>query len=393
MRISTLTAIHARIPLKRQVRHASHTRSENDALLVRCELDDGGLGWGEGLPRPYVTGETIDSAWRQFAESDFEASLGGRFADLPDVIARLENWHPTAAADDPRDRLCNAFRCAVELAVLDAVCRRLQRPLSDAVELIAAESGLAGPRDRVQYSAAISSTALPKAMLAARMYRHYGFEFCKLKVGAEARRDGLLARCVRLAAGSRMDLRVDANEAWTPQSLPRHVDRLRPARISAIEQPLPHEHVGALARLRPGLGVPIALDESLCSEVDARRAIEQGLCDLFNIRLSKCGGLIRSLRLARLARDAGLAFQLGCQVGETGLLSAAGRHWACSVAGLAYLEGSFDRILVAERLIVEDITFRRGGWGARLTGPGLGVTVDGAAIERVGVRRAERRLG
>jgi muconate cycloisomerase len=62
------------------------------------------------------------------------------------------------------------------------------------------------------------------------------------------------------------------------------------------------------------------------------------------------------------------------------------------VDGPRYLEGSFDRILVAEPLIREDITFRRGGWAVRLDGPGLGVTMDEAAIERVTVRVQTRFL-
>ncbi len=113
---------------------------------------------------------------------------------------------------------------------------------------------------------------------------------------------------------------------------------------------------------------------------------------MFNLRLSKCGGLLRTVALAKRAREAGLESQLGCQVGETGLLSAAGRHFACSLGGLRYIEGSFDRLLVAEPLIREDITFRPGGWAARLEGPGLGVTVDEAAVQRVAQRQARRTI-
>ena len=117
-------------------------------------------------------------------------------------------------------------------------------------------------------------------------------------------------------------------------------------------------------------------DESLCSLEDARQAIEYGTCDLFNIRLSKCGGLLPSLQIAAAANQAGLGYQLGCQVGETGILSAAGRHFATSVGDIRYLEGSYDRFLVKERLTNEDMTFGRGGYAPALTGPGLGVTVD-----------------
>jgi muconate cycloisomerase len=135
------------------------------------------------------------------------------------------------------------------------------------------------------------------------------------------------------------------------------------------------------------------LDESLCSIGDAERAVAGGTCDLFNIRLSKCGGLIDSLRIAALAQRAGLGFQLGCQVGETGILSALGRQFATTVTGARYLEGSFDRFLVRERLTHEDLTFGIGGWAPRLAGPGLGVTIDEQAVERVVQRRESWTIG
>src|SRR5262249_22702491 len=95
---------------------------------------------------------------------------------------------------------------------------------------------------------------------------------------------------------------------------------------------------------------------------------------------------IPSLRLAQKARAAGLGCQLGCQVGETAFLSAAGRHFAASVGGLRYLEGSYDRHLVREALGTRDLTFGRGGKAAALSGPGLGVEMDEAGLARVTVR-------
>jgi hypothetical protein len=81
-------------------------------------------------------------------------------------------------------------------------------------------------------------------------------------------------------------------------------------------------------QIRKQVKTPIMLDESLCGMVDAERALAGGWCDLFNLRLSKCGGFIPSLRLAQFARQHGLCYQLGCQVGETAVLSSAGRHFA-----------------------------------------------------------------
>jgi muconate cycloisomerase len=134
------------------------------------------------------------------------------------------------------------------------------------------------------------------------------------------------------------------------------------------------------------------LDESLCSLHDAEQAVQSQACDLFNLRLSKCGGFIPSLRLMQFAVQHNFGCQLGCQVGETAILSSAGRHFATSVKGLRYFEGSYDRHLVREPLAIEDMTFSKGGLASALTGSGLGITVDPDALERVTVRK-EALLG
>ena len=164
-----------------------------------------------------------------------------------------------------------------------------------------------------------------------------------------------------------------------------------PARPTALEQPVPHEQVGALRDLKKSLGVPIMLDESLCGLPDAERAVTEGLADILNVRLSKCGGFGPSLRIAEVARRAGLGVQLGCHPGETGLLSAAGRHFAGLVPGLKYVEGSYDRHVLADNLILGDLTFRYGGRARPLVGPGLGVAVDPAALDRLAIVRREVR--
>ena len=127
------------------------------------------------------------------------------------------------------------------------------------------------------------------------------------------------------------------------------------------------------------------LDESLTSLSDAAAAIQKGTCDLFNIRLSKCGGIFNSLRLAAMARQAGLGYQLGCHPGESGILSAAGRHFASNVANIIYLEGSYDRHILRKQLTEEDVTFGYGGRAPALVRPGLGVSVSPVALKTMAV--------
>jgi muconate cycloisomerase len=389
MSVAELTAFAVRIPLRKPIRHASFTRAETDNLVVRCVLDDGTEGYGEGVPREYVTGETIDFAIDLLRRSDLAGQLGP-CRDFPEAVALAERLRLAPVPGDDRGCQGNAARCAVEVALLDAFGRRFGEPLSAVTRLAAPD--LYRPVPRVQYSGAIMSSVGFKLRLAALKLRLYCFRQIKVKVGIAGQDDADRLRWVRRRAGRKMDLRVDANEAWSPAEAVERIRALEPAGITSVEQPLPHADVGALADIRRLVKVPIMLDESLCSLADAEQAAAQGTCDLFNLRLSKCGGFLPALRLAQFARRYGLGYQLGCQIGETALLSAAGRHFACSVAGLRYVEGSYDRHLVREALGTADLTFGWGGWAPALPGPGLGMAVDRSALERVTIRK-EALLG
>jgi muconate cycloisomerase len=284
---------------------------------------------------------------------------------------------------DERGCAGNAARCAVELALLDAYGRHFAEPLLKVTVLLAPE--LFRPRPRVRYSGAITSATGRKLSLAAWAMRFYGFRQVKVKVGIEGQDDPARLRAIRRRVGRRVELRVDANEAWRPDEVIERVRPLEPCRIRCIEQPVPHAEVGGLREVRRNLRVPILLDESLCSPADAQRALDEKLCDQFNLRLSKCGGFIPTLRLASFALRHGYGIRLGCQVGETAILSAAGRHMACSFDDWLSLEGSYDRHLVREPLGRRDVSFHWGGWAAALVAPGLGVAIDPSAVERVTV--------
>lgn len=384
MQLVELEVRHVRVPLRRPVKHASHTRTDTDNIVVRCALSDGSVGWGEGVPRDYVTGETVESAIELVTRSDLPKQLAP-CADFEEAVRVAERLRLAAVPGDERMCQGNAARCAVELAFLDAYGRALGEPLMNVTKLVAPE--LYEPRDRVQYSGVILSAKGLKARLYALAQWWQGFRQLKVKVGIAGQDDVKRLQTIRRWAGQAMDLRIDANEAWSAGEVVERIRELEVFGITSVEQPIPHEQVAALAEVRKQAKTPIMLDESLCSEVDAERAVRGGWCDTFNLRLSKCGGFIPTLILAQLAVRHNLGYQLGCQVGETAILSAAGRHFATSVAGIRYLEGSFDRRLVFDWFTKEDITFDRGGWAPMLTGCGLGVTVEPARVEAMTVRR------
>jgi muconate cycloisomerase len=384
LKVVELSALHLRIPLKRAIKHASHVRTETDNLVIRCVLKDGKEGFGEGVPREYVTGETIASTIELLKKSDLPAQLDS-CADFASAMAMIERVRLAEVPGDDRNCQGNAARCALELALLDAYGKLYGENLSTVTKQLAPD--VYDARPGVRYSGVITSARGWKARLAAVGMRLYGFQQMKIKVGIQGQDDVKRLRTIRRCVGQSMDLRVDANEAWRPNEAAARIQELEPFQITSVEQPVPHADVTALAEIRKHVKTPIMLDESVCGLVDAERAVEQKTCDRFNLRLSKCGGYIASLRLMQLAKKNQVGCQLGCQVGETALLSAAGRHFAATVGGLYAAEGSYDRHLVREALGEEDLTFGRGGWGSILVGTGLGVTVDPAALARVTVRK------
>ena len=74
--VTRLDLYHVALPLKKKIRHASHERSASDSLVARVTLGDGSVGFGEGVPRDYVTGETIATAFDALTALDAARQIG-----------------------------------------------------------------------------------------------------------------------------------------------------------------------------------------------------------------------------------------------------------------------------------------------------------------------------
>lgn len=380
-RIARVEVRHVRLVLKKKIKHASHDRATSDSVVVVVHLESGHVGYGEGVPRDYVTGETIESALACVKSWNL-AEIVGEATTFKEVVERLDSWTPPTPPGDSRKIQANAARCAAEIAVLDAFSCYFQLPLSDVVRLSPVADQISqGPPEPVRYSGAITAETPFKEKISATKMRVWGFRQVKVKVGVAGQDDEARLRRIRRRIGRKCDLRLDANEAWSPEEFCAWVGRLAFATPSAYEQPVPHEQISQLADRKNRVPFPVILDESLCGKVDAENSINQGFGEIFNIRLSKCGGLLPSLRLVALAAQNGKKYGLGCHPGESPILSAAGRAFASCVRELVFLEGSYDRHVLREHFASPDITFGYGGKAKPLGGPGLGIEIDRAKLD------------
>jgi L-alanine-DL-glutamate epimerase-like enolase superfamily enzyme len=244
-------------------------------------------------------------------------------------------------------------------------------------------------RRQVTYSGVITSGSMERVMGMARKFKSVGFSQYKVKVGDGGSRDRVKA--VREILGPDADIRVDANGVWTLEQALSELEALSELGVTSCEEPLGRDRADALPELCRRSAVPIMLDESLVTFEEAQSIASAGACHLFNLRISKCGGITGTLRFVSLAKEYGLGIQIGSHVGETSILSAAARHLAASIEDLRFLEGSFGTLLLSEDIASPSIRFGYRGMAPLLRGAGLGVKVVPERLTHYGAKIVELR--
>ncbi len=359
MKIVRFKVYTVEIPIRFAVSHMLAKRKVARNILV-CVIGDNNLaGWGESCPRPYVTGESIDTAKRNLLNDILPPMIGSSFSDLCELIEVLTSML------DGLDRNRQAAFCAAELAVLDLAGKTFGTSVGTVIGPIV--------HRKIRYSGVIATSDPVKARKHALLMRLFGFWEIKVKVQQSREANLQLLEIIRTVLGPKVSIRIDANCAWSGDEAIRQIEAMSKFKLAGVEQPVPADDYEGMRQVTAAKLVPVVADESLCSLNDAEKLIEQKGCDIFNIRVSKCGGLINSLAIHRKAIDAGLACQLGAQVGETAVLSAAGRHIATRCRAIKWFEGSYGRLLLKQDIAKQDTTIGFGGWAKSLNQPGLGV--------------------
>lgn len=376
MRIASVELLLIRVPFRRTFEHASSRRSFSENVLIHCVAVSGAEGWGETIAREYVTGENTAGVVEKIHGVKSELWMR-EFETASDIT----EFCSEANLDG------SVARCAVEIALLDCLAREKGLPLA---KLLAASwPELASIRDKLplNYTGPLGLGSDARILTNAIKIRFFGFSAVKLKLSGRLTEDVRSLRLARFALGNKTDLRVDANESWSREYASRIAATLRDARVSAVEQPFPKDRLDWAAEFSRSAGIPLIYDESLCSEQDAFKIAALELPSLFGVKLAKIGGFWPTLRVAAIATSCGIAVQIGCQVGESAILSAAGRHLALVCPELRYLEGSYDAFLLSSNVIDGNVSFRWAGRAPTLDGPGLGIDVDNERVSKMVISR------
>ncbi|WP_247000477.1 mandelate racemase/muconate lactonizing enzyme family protein [Halosolutus gelatinilyticus] len=264
------------LPLKRPLESATGTIESRDGFLVRLVDDDGNVGYGEATPLTGWT-ESIDDC-----ESALERA--GDAVERGDQRGALEAVDRTVAA-----------RHAVTLAFADLEATREATPLYRYLS----RGPLVG---RVPVNATVGDGDPSETAAAARRAHERGFDVCKVKVGLRSiEEDVERLRRVRDAVGPGVELRADANEAWTYEEAESAIEAFAALDVSILEQPLPAGALEGHAALR-GKGVSIALDEGLLDHgIDT--ICEAGAADVAVLKPMALGGIDVARQVAAWATE------------------------------------------------------------------------------------------
>lgn len=368
MRLERIELFHLRMPLRSPFETSFGSAVERDCLIVRVDAE-GLVGWGESAADrwPGYSYETAGTAWHFLSDFAVPRVLGEVIRSPRDLRQRLADLkgHPLA-------------RAGLEMAIWDLVGKASASPLS---------ALLGGARARVEVGVSVGIQPSPKALIST-VASYVGQGYARIKLKIKPGRDVDEVRAVRREFPD-LRLQVDANSAYSLEDA-AVFEAMDDLGLLLIEQPLAEDDLIDHSRLQARLRTPLCLDESILGLRHARQALEIAACRAINIKPGRVGGLDEAVAIHDLCLQRGVPVWCGGML-ETGIgraanlalaslpgfrlpgdISATDRYYEKDIAGPPFVLNPDSTIDVPQE-------------------PGLGVEIDGPALEKYTLRRAEFR--
>ena len=344
----SLKALH--LPLKTVFKQASFERRKGESIW--CETNRNNIqGLGEGCPRFYVTKETVSDAleWLQEQLPSIETNCQD-----PDQLITWIAEHRSEIDLHP------AAFCSIDTALLDLFAREQQLSVEQLL-------GINGPGGTYRYTGVLGDSNKEKYRALCQRYAAAGISDFKVKVNGDLAKDReklKVLRTISMEQGcSSPRIRMDANNLWEgkPESAISYLTNLD-VPIFGIEEPVAPKRFSDLSQISMALGIPVILDESLCNLTDLEAIDKLGGTFIANIKVSRLGGVLRSLEMVRALQQRGHQIILGAHVGETSVLTRAAMCVARATgASLVAQEGAYGLMLLEQEPVEPSLMFGKKG--------------------------------
>ncbi|MGI9317017.1 MAG: enolase C-terminal domain-like protein [bacterium] len=345
MQLHNLVVEKLVIPFTMEFQHSTASRVSTEAIIVKATTISGVCGIGEGCPRSYVTGETVDTA------IDFFEIHRHALMEL-ESIEDLKIWtsnNRTLIDDNP------AAFCAIETALINALALEDNQSIENVLSL----PELSG---EYQYTGVLGTSNPHVFEDLLSTYLKMGINDFKVKLFGKDSVDQLNLSTFESHETGSARLRFDANNLWTkPDEALGYINKHGLGEFS-IEEPLSTRNYPSLLAIFDQTGNRIILDESFIQVNDFEHVYKTPESWIVNIRVSKLGGLLRSIEVIEKSKQLGIPVIVGAQVGETSILTRAALAIANSCREvLVAQEGAFGTHLLERDIVDSPIMFGKGG--------------------------------
>jgi len=207
-----------------------------------------------------------------------------------------------------------------------------------------------------------------------------GMRTFRLKIGRGIQNDVDIVSGVREALGPGVRLRVDYNQAYTPTEAVRAIKAVEPFGIDFAEQPVAAANYAGMVYVQHKVDVPVMAHEGCFSLQDITTLTKLGGINMVGLNSERPGGVTNMLRAISYAEMEGMGAVLHNQ--PLGIASAMHIHIAAArYHSLGHATELFGHLMMEDDLITDRLDYSN-GTATVPTGPGWGVELDRAALEK-----------
>lgn len=300
------------VPLRKAFKTALRTVDRVRDIVVKITSDTGHIGYGEAAPTAVITGDTLGSMKSAIEEYISPKLIGMEISNIEEIMKRIDK----AIVNN------TSAKAAVDIAIYDLFSQMNGSPLYKL---------LGGYKDQIATDLTISVNSPEEMAQDSIDAVDRGYETLKIKVGMDSKMDMKRIQAIRDAIGYDIELRLDANQGWSPKEailLLREMED-KGFDIELVEQPVKAHDLKGLKYVTDNVSIPILADESVFSPRDAAEIIQNRAADLINIKLMKTGGIHKALKICALAEIYEVECMIGCML-ESKLSVSAAVHLAAA---------------------------------------------------------------
>lgn len=339
------------------------------AVLVKITADNGAVGWGQSVPVPKWSYETLETVHSTLTRHLAPELIGRDPFDIDGIHAAMNRAiAPSFSTGQP---ICKA---GVDLALFDLTGRLLGQN--------AAQRWGRKGRDRVTLSWTLNPKTLDDIEPLIAQGRERGYRHFNVKVAPDPKFDLELCRIVKRLVPDGF-LWADANGGYDEETALAIAPKLADLGVPVLEQPLPANRLNGYRRLKKQGALPIIMDEGIVSHVELEEFIRLGLLDGVAMKPARCGGITEARRQIETVQREKLMF-LGSGLTDPDISLAA------SLVLYAAYDLKYPAALNGPQFLAASVLKQpfevKDGELAVPSGPGLGVEVDEAKVRELLVK-------